>query len=302
MPQGIKFRQFIAKYFFVVYIIFIMIGLTTVVLGGIFYYRFVSAPSYSFKYGFSGFGIARNDTDIIPDMMVVGVGIDPPELWFQYFFQCSANGTYNFFFVFPFNITGKWFTSEDMLFNATPYGSVVYLRHQVTNVTAGWLSQDISGDFSIENTFQTGTRGRYTFILPFGMGVHSEVFQDVWKELKVSFHSPDVNITLQVGLPSELHLVNSFPPVSKGPNTWKTPYNRTINSLEWASETLQDSVTIQTENTEEIGSYENLPFISGVLLGIGIPTIITTSYDAIKEWGQFNESKQIRAKKRTKSV
>ena len=33
MSQGIKFRQFVAKHFFVVYIIFAMIGLITAVLG-----------------------------------------------------------------------------------------------------------------------------------------------------------------------------------------------------------------------------------------------------------------------------
>jgi len=64
MLQGIKFRQLIAKHFFIVYLIFFLIGMITTGLGGIFYYRFISAPSYSFKYGFSGFGIARNDTTL----------------------------------------------------------------------------------------------------------------------------------------------------------------------------------------------------------------------------------------------
>lgn len=76
MPPGTKFRQFIKKHFVIIYLIFVLIGLITTGLGGIFYYRFISAPSYSFKYGFSGFGIARNNTDILPAMMVVGVGID----------------------------------------------------------------------------------------------------------------------------------------------------------------------------------------------------------------------------------
>jgi hypothetical protein len=53
--------------------------------------------------------------------------------------------------------------------------------------------------------------------------------------------------------------------------------------MEWEFETLQDSVTIQTEDRGEILFYENLPFISGLLLSIGIPTIITTIYDAIRE-------------------
>jgi hypothetical protein len=283
LQQRMKFRRWVGKYFFVVYAIFIAIGLTTAVLGGIIYYQFVNAPNYSFKSGFSGFGIARNDTDISPDRMIIGIGIDPPELWFQYFFGCSANGTYNFFFVFPFNITDKRFTSENMSFNATPYGSVVYLRHHVDNVTSGWLFQEISGVFWVENTFQTGSRGSYTFILPFGMGVHAEAYQDVWRELKVGFHTPDARITLQVGLPSRFKLVNVFPPVSRGPNRWTTPDNRTIDSVEWEFETLQNSVTIQTEDRGEIVFYENLPFISGLLLSIGIPTMITTIYDAIKE-------------------
>lgn len=284
-----KLRQWIREHFFVVLISFVLIGSIIALFGGMIYYQFANAPNYFFKSGFSGFGIARNDTDITPDRMIVGIGIEPPELWFQYFFTCSANGTYNFFFVFPFNITTQRFASETMSYNSTPYGSVVYLQHDVNNVTSGWLSQEIFADFWIENTFKTGTRGAYTFILPFGMGVHSEAYQDVWKELKVGFHSPDANITLQVGLPSHFRLVNAFPPVSRGPNRWTTPYNNTIDSMEWQFVTLQDSVTIQTEDGDEISYYENLPFVSGLLLSIGIPTIVATAYDAIKEWARSPE-------------
>lgn len=246
----------------------------------VYYIQYVNAPVYHFRSGFSGFGIARNDT-INPYMMVVGIGIDPPELWFQYFFTCPTNGTYNFIFIFPFNITRINYISEYMVVNSTPHGSAIWLRHSVENASYNAPVQEISGDFSIENTFQDGTRGLYTIILPFGMGIDPEVFQEPWKILKVSLHSPDAPITLHVGLPGDFRPTNMFPPVTKGPNTWTTAMNRTITSLEWNFAALQDSVTIQG-NTDEKFYYDNLPFISGILFGIGVTIIFTIVYDALK--------------------
>jgi hypothetical protein len=279
-----KHRSWIGKHF---YHIFILAGLLfTIVLGLEPYLILVNAPSYSFKPGFSGFGIARNETVILPTMMVVGLGSDPPELWFQYFFECEANGTYNFIFAFPFNITGQIGSSRNMSFRATTRGSAVWSRYEVNTVSYGWQSAEVWGVFSIENTFQSGTRGSYTFILPFGMGISAEVIGDLQHELGIGFHTPDVNISLQVGLPSRFKIIGTFPPVSAGPNVWVTPTNRSITTMEWHFEKLQDSVTINCEDQNEIAFYETLPFISGLFLGIGIPIITTTLYDAVKEWSR----------------
>jgi len=260
--------------------------LITVVLGLGPYLILISAPTYSFTPGFSGFGIARNDTFVSPTMMVVGFGSDPPELWFQYFFQYAANGTYNFVFAFPFYITSEKGASGNMSFRATSRGSAVWLRYEATNVYSGGQSGEIWGVFSIENTFQSGTRGLYAFILPFGMGINPEVFGNLQHELGIGLHTPDVNISLQVGLPSRYKITGTFPPVSAGPNVWVIPTNRSIVTIECMHATLQDSVTILCEDPNEISLYESLPFISGVFLGIGVPIITRTIYDAVKEWSR----------------
>lgn len=287
-----EWRPWIAKYF---YYIFLLMGLLITFLGGLYpYYLYYSAPNYSFEPGFSGFGVARNQTNILPWMMVVGIGVDPPDLWFQYFFQCSINGTYNFIFVFPFNVISKISATENMSFRTTSRGSAIWLRYEVNDISVGWASKEIWGYFSIENTFQSGTRGSYTFLLPFGMGIHPEVYGNLQRELNVPFHTPDTNITLQFGLPGHYKITGTFPPVSAGPNVWITPTNRSIETVEWEFETLRDSVTVQCQDPNEASYYQSLPFISGLGLSIGASIATRTIYDAVKEWASPSQTRVVK--------
>jgi len=137
---------------------FIVTGLLITILGGLLpYWIFAGAPNYSFKPGFSGFGIARNETTVLPTLMVVGLGAEPPELWFEYFCACSMNGTYNFLFFFPFKIVSEEGNSTDISFRATQTGSAVWLSLNINDVYLGSRDIEIWGDLSIENTFQSGS-------------------------------------------------------------------------------------------------------------------------------------------------
>jgi len=263
---------------------FLLTGLVIMFIGIATSYLFYSAPRYSFRPTFSGFGVARNSTNISPEMLVVGIGLDPPELWFQYFFSCSANGTYNFLFVFPFYVTSTYASKENMSLRATSQGSAIWLQYQVSDVSYGWESGEVWGVFSIENTFQSGFRGSYMFLLPFGMGIHPEVYGNLQRELGVTFHTPDTNITLQFGLPARYQITQTFPPLSSGPETWVTYTNRTITTVKWEFETLQNSVTIYCQDPNEIAFYDHLLFISGLGYGIGVSIVITTVYEAVKDW------------------
>jgi hypothetical protein len=275
-------RKKITKWFMV--ILFIT-GSIFSGLAAYFYFSFVNAPTYSFKTGYSGFGIAHNDS-IIPIRMTVAVEVNPPELWFDYYFSCSENGTYNFIFVFPFNIVRVYGASENMTTKSTPHGSAVWLQHRVDNVSSYGLGNEIWGYFSIENTFQEGTRGSYTIILPFGMGIDPSVTQDLWETLKVPFYSGDINVTLQVALPGAFRPTTMFPPNSKGPELFRTPFNTTIASMIWDAGTLQNSVTIEAIDINEKPFYDNIPFTSGILFGIGIQLMFTIGYDSIRNWAK----------------
>jgi hypothetical protein len=250
------------------------------------YVAFVTAPVYSFKTGFSGFGIARNSS-ITPVSMTVGVSVNPPVLWFYYSFFCHENGTYNFIFAFPFYITRVISASEkNVSTNSTPYGSAIWLQYRVNNVSSYGAGHMLFGNFVIRNTFQEGTRGSYTIILPFGMGVNPEVTQNLTRKLQVPFYSGDVNVTLDVSLPGSFTPITSFPPSSRGPEPYPTPLNTTTNFMEWSAGTLQNSITIEVVDANEKSFYDYLPFASGVFFGIGIQLMFTIGYDWIRKWAR----------------
>jgi len=226
-----KFREWTVTY---IIPLFLALGITITILGGFIpLYLFFNAPNYSFHPNFSGFGIARNQTHITPYLFILSITTEPAELYFYYSFSCAKNGTYNVIFWFPFKIISKASSKVDMSFNATAKGSAVWLQHQVDNVHYGWTGQQISGVFSIENTFQSGTRGSYMFVLPFGLGIPRESVQKIQKDLGVPFVTPSASIDLSFGIPRGYLITQTFPQHSVGPNTWTTPTNRTITKVGW---------------------------------------------------------------------
>jgi len=223
----------------------------------------------------------------------------PAELSFYYSFSCDQNGTYNFLFWFPFKITSKTSSKVDMSFNATAKGSAVWLQHQVDNVHYGWTGQQISGVFSIENTFQSGTRESYMFVLPFGLGVPHELVRKIQMDLGVPFVTPSASIDLSFGVRRSYLITQTFPQHSVGPNTWTTPTNRTITKVGWNPKGLSDSVTIYCQNPNETAIYQSFLFIGGLCLGIGAPIVTTTLYDATKEWTKKSSKERQEKGKRT---
>jgi len=77
--------------------LFLLLGIIFTILGIIFYYLYFNAPSYSLKTGFSDFGVARNYTNISPRRFIVGIKVDPAELWFEYYCLCEKT-VYTIFF------------------------------------------------------------------------------------------------------------------------------------------------------------------------------------------------------------
>ncbi len=263
-----------------------LIGLICIGFASYYLVSFYSAPVYSFKAGYSGFEIAHNASSVTPQWMTVYVAVNPPELFFDYFSICNANGTYDFIFAFPFNILGQNGASENMSTRSTPYGPAVWLKYVVDNASSWGLGHEIWGDFVIENTFQDGTRGLYTIILPFGMGVRSEVTGDLWQALQVPFYS-DVNITLYVALPVGFKPTTTFPP-NRGLEFPPTRFNVTQAqaSMTWDAGTLQNSVTIEAADTNEKAFYDNIPFTTGILLAIGLQFMFTVGYDSFRKWAR----------------
>jgi hypothetical protein len=181
----------------------LMIGLLiTFGAGGGLFLLYQYAPSYSFNPNYRGFAIARNSSlTINPYFMVLRISVlgDMPILYFRYDFAVGENGTYNFIFIFPFRVADEIGSSEGLNVISTEYGSAIWLKHQVVDVQTGWKSQYVWGEYYIENTFQSGSRGDYFFALPLflGVGGASETLDTLQSELGIVWHSPDVRVELE---------------------------------------------------------------------------------------------------------
>jgi len=192
------------------------------------------------------------------------------------------NGIYNFLFVFPFNITRIIDGTENLHFNSTPLGSVVWLKYHVAH---GPAYKRIFGRFSIQNTFQSGKRGFYMFFLPFSPGVHPEIIEDLQTKLDIGSTSLDMETYIQFSFPKRYQMTQAFPPMSTGPDI--LPTNRTLVTVTWNFSRSQDSITVYCQDQDEITHYQNCQFYTGLCLGIGIPLIVETLYETAKGYA-FN--------------
>jgi hypothetical protein len=238
--------------------------------------------NYRLDPNYSGFGVLVNKTNISPvhpDLIII-LSIEPNELYFQYFFMCKEAGTYNFLFIFPFNLTEKLSATENVSFKSTPYGSAVWLQY-VINETG---SHSISGNFAIEETFKSGSGGSCMFVLPFGFGIHSETVGNLQNELNVTFDGAynQVDVSFVTPFP-KYRIIQTFPQMQYGPSPMPGR-EREIAGSRWVFKgELRESITIYSESPEEISNNQNSLFLGGLLLGFGINIIVRVAYDYAKE-------------------
>lgn len=257
----------------------ILTGSISMIVGTVSLTGYYYAPRYSFLPTPRGFGMASNQTNIQPTTLWVDIQANAPQLGFRYYFQCSTNGTYNFLFTFPFKVIRKDSSTPNMLFNSTSSGSVIWLEYLVEDVSTGWKPEEIWGYFDIDNTFQSGTRGSYTFLFPFENAIDGEAVHNIQRKLGVPFHTQyeqNGTLELQFRLPARYQIIQTFPPLSIGP----VPTNGSITRMEWKLKTLRQTVTIYCQDPDEMLLYQSLLFISGLGFGIGVPMFV----DGIKEW------------------
>lgn len=277
-------RRITGQHFFVkAFLIGLFVAL---VIGGGLFCRYQYAPSYSFQPNYHGFGIAHNQTQsYIPYLLIVRVSLltEKPILYFRYYFSVEENGSYNFIFFFPFAIFQKIGSTESLKFNSTPHGSAVWIRHQVLDV-GSWKSDYIWGEFYVNKTFQSGTRGKYSFALPFVMGVDgSNVIDQLQHELGLSWQSPAGRVELEFMVPSHLQIIQAYPQSFSGPDTLEIFGNRTVNKVYWNVSWLNQQFTIICRDGQEIAHYQSLLFFSGIFISIGSGLMVRSGYDAIKE-------------------
>jgi hypothetical protein len=268
------------------FVIFFLIGLIITSSGVLLLYTYYNPQTFSTNPYYHGFGIARNDT-AIPSIMTIGFVVDPAEFSFQYFFETMVNGTYNFIFVFPFHVRSIVGESENMSMsvNTTDTCTVISVNLNSTQFSSG----KISGDFMIDQTFLSDNRGIYTIVLPFGNGIDNKIYGKIQNDLDVSLHVPDAPIDLYVSLPNAYSWTESFPSMV-GMNPFINPFsNKSVTSLYWNFDKLQNSVTIKCDNQFEIGVYGYYLFISGIFLGVGIPLMMTAYYDSLKKFSEKAE-------------
>lgn len=278
--------KFAGKHFFA---LAFLAGLAvTFVIGGGLFVSYQYAPSYSFQPNYQGFAVARNYTqNIMPYFLRVRISTptEQPVLYFRYDFSVAENGSYNFIFLFPFQVAQKISSTKSMNYNSTPYGTAVWLKNRVVDVDVGWKSKYIWGEFYVTNTFQSGTRGDYIFALPFIMGVGgpSDVIDELQRELKVAWHSPDVKVELEFTVPSRLQITQAYPQSFLGPDTLTITGNRTINMVRWNVSWPSQQFTVICRDNKETAYYQSILFLSGIFISIGAGVVVRSVYDAARE-------------------
>jgi len=222
----------------------------------------------------------------MPYFMVVELFVgEDITLYFRYDFSVADNGSYNFIFVFPFRITSVIYATEGLRYNATLYGSALWLTHEISDVGIGWKGDHISGRFSIANTFQSGTRGDYFFALPLfgGVGGASDTIDKLQSELRVTWHTPDTRVDLEFVVPSRFKITQAYPLTFSGPDTLEISGNRTINRVRWSVDWPDQQFTIICQNKGEMAYYDSLLFLSGLTLSVGSSIMVRSIYDWSKE-------------------
>ena len=229
--------------------------------------------------------------------MDIGLQVNPPGFSFQYFYTTPTNGTYNFIFEFPFDVTssipiysfsGTLLKPEYTSINSTNTCTVISASLNVNS--SHLMDGEVWGNFNIAPTFLSGNRGLYTIVLPFGNPYNSKVFANIAGELNVSPFTPDVQINLNIILPHSDSYSGSFPSIAgMEPFTFT---NKPTTSIYWNFANLQNlegSVTVEYENQSQIGNYENWTFLSGAFIGVGSSILITSIYDGFKKWSEKAE-------------
>jgi hypothetical protein len=261
------------------YVVAFLIGIVGFPFVGGLFYMWANPSMYSYDPRYQGFAVDQNST-VIPNGFYIdfNANVNPPELFFQYWFIIQTNGTYSFIFSFPFNVFVVFHNADNMTINPTSTDTVMYVT-----LPENEGSQDIWGDFGITRTFLSDNRGFHTIELPFGGVVNSDaVVLEQKLGIEPSFQSVSVN--LYVGLPISYSYVESIPAISDS-NPFVNPQtNVSSASLHWYfNNGLQNSVTIVYNDQSEVGYLQNMTFWSGIFFALGFSLAVNTMYDAYRK-------------------
>jgi hypothetical protein len=218
----------------------------------------------------------------------VTVNVDPPELDFSYEFSFNLTGTYYFIFIFPFHVDRAIAEPTGFMnFTPTSTGTVIVARYLVDSTGGATNVIDwIRGNYSIEPTFTYDSKGSYVFNLPFSTGPSWGTLTPLFIQYGVHSYYPE-SVSISVVLPQKYLVTSVFPP----PLQWNRylSENTTMQHLEWETSVPQTNIvslndeTLTALNPDETARYSYYLFLSGLLLGIGIPLVVTTVYDRFKE-------------------
>lgn len=259
------------------------------------YWSYQVAPNYSQELQYDNFFVVTNESsNFRPTEFFVWTKVfEEPTLQFEYDFSITANGTYNFIFHFPFKIIEKIDSTNGMNFNATPYGTAVWVSYQIDDVQEE-ESHHVGGYYIVADTFRSGQRGNYVFSLPLIHGSSSiETVDKLKEELDVSWQYTNTPVSIGLYVSSSLQFTQFYPePDSLDSYVWGRN-NKTINRINWYIDgfhELQKRFTVFCEDRTEISNYQFMLFISGVFISIGASLIVTSAYDYFKERAEVSSS------------
>lgn len=253
--------------------------------GALYYIPLSISPSYSYDSNYRGFYVITNDSSILTpiDMSFEVDTTENPKLWFDYYYRAHENGTYNFIFLFPFEVAQSLTGLYPSNYTHTPYGTAIWMSRQIE--IAG--NDRALGYFEINNTFQSGAKGQYDLSFPIIWDYRPNVIvEDLRKDLGLNYNVPQVKLEFTLFISSSYDITQLNPQPSFHDPYYIGGRNQTLKKLVWNFEqlsSLQQQFIISCTDNDEISFLQNCAFGAGILLSIGSSLFVRTLYDKFKE-------------------
>jgi hypothetical protein len=266
--------------------------------GGLYIIPSSMAPSYSYNPNYRGFYVMTNDSSIlIPENMTFEINTyeNVKKLSFDYQYRVEEIGTYNFVFLFPFEVIKPLSDLYPLNYTLTPYGTAIWTSRQINYVGE---ANRVIGYFAINNTFQSGKEGEYELSFPLIWEYRPNgVVEELKKNLGLNYNVPQVGLEFKLYVTSSYNIDQVNPePIYYNPNAIGRG-NETVKKLVWyfdGLDLLQKQFIIRCRDENLISLLNYYVLLAGIFVSIGGSLVVKTAYDKLKEREIKKQLKQIK--------
>jgi len=260
---------------------FLIFGLITMGSGAVLYLQYVQEPKTQ-PMGATGFTFEtypRHENEMTDFHFVLSVEPRDKEFYLDLYFVCYEKGDYQIAVFTPYqvsNLEHLYPNTEpnpvEWTFNNSTSGSIILANFTIEDNTT--YNHSSFAKFKVTNSVVFQNYGTYTLDLPLGT-YYSYDIQKLKEALSLKVNS-GLNISgqLKVFVPTNAILTQS-------PDIQDRAFYLNNQSITISLDKLEN-VFIQYIIPKEVNNSQDNLFWSGILIGVGIPTIITSFEELIR--------------------